>query len=84
LTFATVIFATGCASNPLFKEWDWSIRPDPKAYQADQEARRKKINERLEKILQEHPDWRNARTNEEFSVDYYDVNGKRTGSAIIR
>lgn len=84
LVLATSIFSSGCAHQPLLKEWDWSIHPDHKKTNSYYEEQRKTLNQRIATIEKENPKWKNMRTNDEFSVDLYDANGVKNGSATIR
>ena len=93
LLLVITIFSSGCASSPLFQEWDWSIRPDWKQVNADAEIKRKTHNSKMQEIYAKYPEWRNATVdeNELFveshdiqSVEFYDINGRKTGSARVK
>lgn len=75
LTLATLFLTTGCASNPLFKEWDFSVRPD----YAETDAYFKRQMERVKEYEKETdilmPSLKHAVSDDVLLCDFTEENG---------
>lgn len=77
-------FAQGCSSCTLLYQFRMGPRPSPTALNDDWETTRKAMAEEMKRIEKENPGWKRAMDNDSIIVDFYEENGKKTGSAIGR
>lgn len=73
----SIFTLSGCATSPLFQSWDWSIRPDFSKNADHYNEQAKVVEDELEKIYLDQPEWRNTRDSDEILLYFYDENGKK-------